>query len=101
MGVSFSSIAAGSHSARPGRTFLRHRRQPASWRCAGAFRFRRRAISSLRRDPPAGVVWQHLDPARFAAATGVKVLPVVVEATAAPVPDDGLIRERAPSRSWH
>jgi len=50
----------------------------------------------LRRDPPAGVVWQHLDPARFAAATGVKVLPVVVEATAAPVPDDGLIRERPP-----
>jgi len=43
-----------------------------------------------------GVLWQHLDPARFAAATGVKVLPVVIEATAAPVPDDGLIRERPP-----
>jgi surfeit locus 1 family protein len=47
----------------------------------------------LRREPPAGAVWQNLDPARFAAATGFKVLPVVVEATVAPVPDDGLVRE--------
>ena len=35
---------------------------------------------------------QNLDPARFAAATGLDVLPVVVEATEAPIPDDGLVR---------
>jgi len=50
----------------------------------------------LGRDAPAGAIWQNLDPARFAAATGLTVLPVVVEATVAPVPDDGLVRERAP-----
>ena len=47
----------------------------------------------LRREQPAGAVWQNLDPARYAAATGLRVLPVVIEATAAPVPDDGLLRE--------
>jgi len=50
----------------------------------------------LQRDPPAGAIWQNLDPARFAAAAGLEVLPVVVEATVAPVPDDGLVRERPP-----
>lgn len=40
-----------------------------------------------------GPVWQNLDPGRFAAATGRPVLPVVVEATAPPVPDDGLVRD--------
>ena len=39
-----------------------------------------------------GPIRQNLDPARFAAATGLAVLPVVVEATAAPIPDDGLVR---------
>jgi surfeit locus 1 family protein len=47
----------------------------------------------LRTEAPAGPVWQNLDPGRFAAATGIEVLPVVVEATAAPVPDDGLVRD--------
>jgi surfeit locus 1 family protein len=47
----------------------------------------------LRREPPAGSVWQNLDPERFTAATRMKVLPVIVEATAAPVPDDGLVRD--------
>jgi surfeit locus 1 family protein len=46
----------------------------------------------LGRETAAGPVWQNLDPARFAAATGVGVLPVVIEQTAAPVPDDGLVR---------
>lgn len=41
----------------------------------------------------AGHVWQNLDPARFAAATGVPVLPVVVEEMA-PAAGDGLVRER-------
>ena len=40
----------------------------------------------------AGTVWQNLDPPRFASATGIAVLPVVIEQTAAPTPDDGLVR---------
>jgi len=40
--------------------------------------------------PPQGAVWQNLDPARYAAATGLAVLPIVVEATDG---DDGLVRE--------
>ncbi len=50
------------------------------------------AYLELKDGAPAGPLWQNLDPARFARATGVAVLPVVVEATAAPVPDDGLAR---------
>jgi surfeit locus 1 family protein len=44
----------------------------------------------LAQAPPQGVVWQNLDPARFAAATGIAVLPIVVEATAG---DDRLVRD--------
>ena len=40
-----------------------------------------------------GPVWQNLDPARIAAADGLDLLPIVVEATAAPLPDDGLLRD--------
>jgi surfeit locus 1 family protein len=36
---------------------------------------------------------QHLDPARYAAATGVAVLPIVIEATAPVGADDGLLRD--------
>jgi surfeit locus 1 family protein len=46
----------------------------------------------LKPDVPNGPVRQHLDAARFAADTGLPVLPVVVEATGPPVPDDGLVR---------
>lgn len=47
----------------------------------------------LKTDAAAGRVWQNLDPARYAAATGLAVLPAVVEATSAPAPDDGLVRD--------
>jgi len=47
----------------------------------------------LRGETPAGPVWQNLDPRRFADATGIKVLPAVIEATVAPVPEDGLVRD--------
>lgn len=47
----------------------------------------------LKPEAPAGPVWQNLDPARYGEATGLRVLPVVVEATSAPVPDDGLVRD--------
>jgi surfeit locus 1 family protein len=47
----------------------------------------------LRPEAPSGPVWQNLDPARLGAATGLAVLPVVLEATVAPVPDDGLVRD--------
>ena len=39
-----------------------------------------------------GPVWQNLDPARFAAATGLAVLPIVVEQTARRRAADGLVR---------
>jgi surfeit locus 1 family protein len=38
-----------------------------------------------------GRVWQHLDPARFAKATGVDVMPIVVEAVGGN--EDGLVRD--------
>jgi len=47
----------------------------------------------LQPETTGGSIRQNLDPARFAAATGLAVLPAVVEATAAPVPDDGLRRD--------
>jgi surfeit locus 1 family protein len=50
------------------------------------------AYFELRPESTDGPVRQNLDPTRFAATTGIDVLPVVVEATAAPAPDDGLVR---------
>ncbi len=44
----------------------------------------------LRDAPPQGAVWQNLDPAKFTVATGLAVLPIVVEATEG---DDGLVRD--------
>jgi surfeit locus 1 family protein len=46
------------------------------------------------RGAPAGPVWQHLDPARIAAATGVALLPVDIEATAPTGGDEALMRDR-------
>lgn len=43
---------------------------------------------------PDGPLWQHVDPQRFARATGVAVLPIVVEAVAAPG-NEGLLHETA------
>ncbi len=47
----------------------------------------------LQPEATSGVIRQNLDPARFAATTGLAVLPAVIEATAAPTPDDGLVRD--------
>ena len=47
----------------------------------------------LRAEAPVGSVWQNLDPKRFAAATGLDVLPAVVEATDTPALDDGFVRD--------
>ena len=44
----------------------------------------------------AGPVWQNLDPARIAAATGLPLIPVVIEQDAAGAPADGLVRRWAP-----
>lgn len=41
---------------------------------------------------PAGIVWEHLDPQRFAKATGVDVLPIVIQATDSR-PSDGLVHD--------
>jgi surfeit locus 1 family protein len=48
----------------------------------------------LTRAAPEGPVWQHLDTKRFTEATGVAVLPIVVEATAPTGGDDTLVRDR-------
>jgi surfeit locus 1 family protein len=50
------------------------------------------AYLELKPDGASGQVRQNLDPARFAAETGLAVLPAILEATDAPVPDDGLVR---------
>jgi surfeit locus 1 family protein len=47
----------------------------------------------LKPETASGSIRQNLDPARFAAATGLAVLPAVIEATTAPMPDDGLLRD--------
>jgi surfeit locus 1 family protein len=41
---------------------------------------------------PAGRLWQNLDPLRFAEATGMAVLPIVIEQDAGDAPGDGLVR---------
>jgi surfeit locus 1 family protein len=46
----------------------------------------------LTPDATKGALWQNLDPMRFAEATGLSVLPIVIDVTEAPVPDDGLTR---------
>ena len=43
----------------------------------------------LARHEPVGRLWQNLDPARFAAASGIPVLPIVVEETAPDGAADG------------
>ena len=49
----------------------------------------------LERDAHARAVWQNLDPARFASATGLDVLPMVVEQTMAVDTGDNLVRHWA------
>ena len=48
----------------------------------------------FKAEVPTDAVWQNLDPARFAIATGVAVLPAVVEEAASPSSADGLVRDR-------
>lgn len=66
----------------------------------------------LQRAAPSGVVWQNLDPARVAQATGMTVLPVVLEQTAPlsgddrlvrtwPAPDFGIERHRIYMMQWY
>ena len=66
----------------------------------------------LRADAVQGAVWQNLDPARFAQATGVPVLPIVIEQTrplhagdtlvrAWPAPDVGADKHRIYMLQWY
>jgi len=66
----------------------------------------------LRGDAVAGAVWQNLDPQRYAQATGVPVLPIVVEQTkpldaadnlarAWPAPDVGADKHRIYMLQWY
>jgi surfeit locus 1 family protein len=47
----------------------------------------------LGHDPAIGPVWQHLDPRRYAEATGLPVLPIVIEAIAPTAGDAALVRD--------
>jgi cytochrome oxidase assembly protein ShyY1 len=66
----------------------------------------------LARQEPVGRLWQNLDPARFAAASGIAVLPIVVEETAPdggagglvrawPAPDFGVDKHRGYRLQWY
>ena len=66
----------------------------------------------LSRDARAGVVWENLDPLRFAARTGLSVLPIVVEQTTPngatdnlvrnwPAPDFGIEKHRINMMQWY
>lgn len=70
------------------------------------------AYIELQRDAPAGVVWQNLDPGRFVRATGLPVLPVVIEQTVPldasdtlvriwPQPDFGIEKHRIYMAQWY
>jgi surfeit locus 1 family protein len=58
---------------------------------------------------PAGPVWQNLEPAKFAAATGIAVLPAVIEETEGadalardwPAPDFGIEKHRIYMMQWY
>ena len=60
---------------------------------------------------PAGIVWEHLDPQRFAKASGVEVLPIVIQATDQrtsdglvhdfPLPDTGIERHLSYMVQWY
>lgn len=50
----------------------------------------------LARDATAGPLWQNLDLERIATATGLALLPIIVEQTDPVTPPDGLLREWPP-----
>ena len=52
-----------------------------------------RRYIELRSEPPAGPLWQNLDIARIAAATGLDLLPIVIEESDPVAPPDGLVRD--------
>jgi len=50
----------------------------------------------LKRESAAGALWQNLDVGRIAAATGLDLLPIVIEQSDAGAPRDGLVRDWPP-----
>jgi cytochrome oxidase assembly protein ShyY1 len=50
----------------------------------------------LKRESAVGELWQNLDIARIAAATGLDLLPIVIEQSDAGAPRDGLVRDWPP-----
>ena len=49
----------------------------------------------LREESPSGALWQNLDVERIAAATGLDLLPIVIEQSDSGAPRDGLVRDWA------
>ena len=107
-----SSTAAGSRAARRA-PCCRSRRRPQ-----GVVTLRGRIdippagyLELGDRAPPAGPLWQHLDPQRFAQATGIAVLPIVVEALdmpattgwcmTLPLPDTGIGKHVSYMMQWY
>ena len=52
-----------------------------------------RRYLELRDEPPAGPLWQNLDISRIAAATGLDLLPIVIEQSDPVALSDGLVRD--------
>ena len=63
---------------------------------AGRIAAQRSRYVELDAGAPAGNVWQNLDPARIGAATGLALLPAVIEQDDASAPADGLVRRWPP-----
>jgi surfeit locus 1 family protein len=85
---------------------------PGSVAITGRISLPTAAYVELQRAAPAGAVWQNLDTARFAQATGLQVLPIVIEQTAPldagdtlvrvwPEPDFGIEKHRIYMAQWY
>ena len=65
-------------------------------RCGAPLNLPPHVISNSPDEPSAGPLWQNLDIARIAAATGLDLLPVVIEQSDPVVPADGFVRDWPP-----
>ncbi|HVF64182.1 MAG TPA: SURF1 family protein [Casimicrobiaceae bacterium] len=87
----FALVNRGFVAAGPSRDVLPSIPAPsAAVTVRGRVNFSERYLE-LAQTPFVGRVWQNLDPVRFAAVTGIPVLPIIVEETTAA--SDGLVRD--------
>ena len=62
-------------------------------RVAGRVNLPPQRYLELARERAPGILWENLDVRRIASATGLDLLPVVIEQTGSPEPPDGLVRD--------